>query len=234
MSLTAFDKGKERALPEDEEIEGVEEDAESPSEWHSDSDSDSDSNLSLQDSDSEEEITQQFLDSLLQKARQNAIAASVVTFEEDVIQLGKDETEPFANIEKALLSRPLPSLNPGTLPTPYIDLCSTKGARSTNTRDLDAEQVENASTSALPLTPALPPSALPKSRQLTKKEQKALKTKTAGASWFDLPAPSEAELPKLYREVEALRLRNQLDPKRFYRKEAGEGKGIKGLPKYFA
>jgi hypothetical protein len=38
----------------------------------------------------------------------------------------------------------------------------------------------------------------------------------------------------LYREVEALRLRNQLDPKRFYRKDEGEGKGIKGLPKYFA
>ena len=38
----------------------------------------------------------------------------------------------------------------------------------------------------------------------------------------------------MYREVEALRLRNQLDPKRFYRKDEGEGKGIKGLPKYFA
>jgi len=38
----------------------------------------------------------------------------------------------------------------------------------------------------------------------------------------------------LYREVEALRLRNQLDPKRFYKKDEREGKGIKGLPKYFA
>ena len=38
----------------------------------------------------------------------------------------------------------------------------------------------------------------------------------------------------MYREVEALRLRNQLDPKRFYRRDEGEGKGIKGLPKYFA
>lgn len=57
---------------------------------------------------------------------------------------------------------------------------------------------------------------------------------TAGPDWFDLPAPAEANLPKLYREVEALRLRNSLDPKRFYRKEEGEGKGIKGLPKHFA
>ena len=31
-----------------------------------------------------------------------------------------------------------------------------------------------------------------------------------------------------------MRLRNQLDPKRFYRKDEGEGKGIKGLPKHFA
>jgi hypothetical protein len=38
----------------------------------------------------------------------------------------------------------------------------------------------------------------------------------------------------LYKEYEALRLRNQLDPKRFYRKDPGEGRGIKGLPKHFA
>ena len=61
-----------------------------------------------------------------------------------------------------------------------------------------------------------------------------LKNMTAGSDWFDLPAPAEADLPRLYREVEALRLRNQLDPRRFYRKDEGEGKGIKGLPKYFA
>ena len=61
-----------------------------------------------------------------------------------------------------------------------------------------------------------------------------LKNKTAGPGWFDLPAPAEADLPRLHREVDALRLRNQLDPKRFYRKDDGEGKGIKGLPKHFA
>jgi hypothetical protein len=61
-----------------------------------------------------------------------------------------------------------------------------------------------------------------------------MKASTAGADWFDLPAPAPADLPRLYREVEALRLRNTLDPKRFYRKEDGEGKGVKGLPKHFA
>jgi hypothetical protein len=61
-----------------------------------------------------------------------------------------------------------------------------------------------------------------------------LRKATAGSDWYDLPAPDAADLPRLHREVEALRLRNTLDPKRFYRKEEGEGKGIKGLPKYFA
>ena len=61
-----------------------------------------------------------------------------------------------------------------------------------------------------------------------------LKEKTAGPGWFDLPAPDAADLPRLYREVEALRLRNTLDPKRFYRKDPGEGKGVKGLPKHFS
>lgn len=60
-----------------------------------------------------------------------------------------------------------------------------------------------------------------------------MKNKTTGPGWFDLPAPAEADLPRLHREVEALRLRNRLDPKRFYRKDDGEGKGIKGLPKHF-
>jgi hypothetical protein len=64
--------------------------------------------------------------------------------------------------------------------------------------------------------------------------QLQLKTKTAGKDWFDLPAPAEADLPRLHREYEALRLRNNLDPKRFYRKDEGEGKGVRGLPKYFA
>ena len=49
-----------------------------------------------------------------------------------------------------------------------------------------------------------------------------------------MPAPAEADRPRLYREVEALRLHNQLDPKRFYRKDEGEGKGVQGLPKFFA
>lgn len=58
-----------------------------------------------------------------------------------------------------------------------------------------------------------------------------MKESTAGANWFDLPAPSAADLPRLAREVEAMRLRNALDPKRFYRKEDTKAGP---LPKYFA
>jgi hypothetical protein len=100
----------------------------------------------------------------------------------------------------------------------------------------------------------MPPPELTKSgKPLTKKEKKAvcprpffpcsprtdfhshqLKEQTAGPKWFDLPAPAEADLPRLHKEYQALRLRNQLDPKRFYRKDPGEARGIKGLPKHFA
>ncbi|KAG9118828.1 hypothetical protein FRC07_006469 [Ceratobasidium sp. 392] len=67
---------------------------------------------------------------------------------------------------------------------------------------------------------------------LTKRERKEIKLQTAGPQWFDLPAPSDSDRPRLARELEALRLRNALDPKRFYRKDAEGSK--RGMPKYFA
>ncbi|KAJ1310058.1 hypothetical protein OPQ81_006810 [Rhizoctonia solani] len=68
--------------------------------------------------------------------------------------------------------------------------------------------------------------------KLTKRERKEIKLTTAGPQWFDLPAPSDADRPRLARELEALRLRNALDPKRFYRKDAEGSK--REMPKYFA
>jgi len=67
---------------------------------------------------------------------------------------------------------------------------------------------------------------------LTKRERKEIKLQTAGPQWFDLPAPSDSDRPRLARELEALRLRNALDPKRFYRKDAEGSK--REMPKYFA
>ena len=107
------------------------------------------------------------------------------------------------------------------------------------------------SSRAVPAPPIPPPELTKSGKPLTKKQKKdvrllssfyqnvmdlsvQLRYTTAGPDWYDLPSPPEADLPRLSREVEALRLRNQLDPKRFYRKDEGEGKGIKGLPKYFA
>jgi hypothetical protein len=58
-----------------------------------------------------------------------------------------------------------------------------------------------------------------------------IKESTTGADWFDLPAPPPEDLPRLAREVEAMRLRNSLDPKRFYRKEDTKAGP---LPKHFA
>jgi len=126
----------------------------------------------------------------------------------------------------------LPRLDPGKLPVPYI---RTHRAGPTQIHDPEVERAEKASSSlAVPAAPPAPPELTKTGKPLTKKETKAIRNQTAGPSWFDLPAPAAADLPRLYREVEALRLRNQLDPKRFYRKDEGEGKGIKGLPKHFA
>lgn len=61
-----------------------------------------------------------------------------------------------------------------------------------------------------------------------------MKNTTAGPDWFDLPAPRPHELPELYKQVEALRLRRAMDPKMHAKADPAEKKGIKGLPKFFA
>jgi len=134
-----------------------------------------------------------------------------------------------------ILTRRLPKLDPGVLPSPYFIFDKSGKSRPSLIRDAEVEKLEQRSSSLHVPAPPIPPPELTKSgKPLTRKERKALKHRTAGPDWFDLPAPSEADLPRMYREYEALRLRNQLDPKRFYRKDEGEGKGMKGLPKYFA
>ncbi|KAG7088542.1 hypothetical protein E1B28_012524 [Marasmius oreades] len=189
---------------------------------------------SCSDNSSEEEeeiITQEYLDSLLDKARKNlprqTPATEAAVREEELIVLPKEEP-----------SVPLPPLDPGPVPKPYFQLRQTLYEPS-SLREPEAELADrNANTSSISAgapAPPIPPPELSKSgKSITKKQRKELRNKTAGSDWFDMPAPSESELPRLYREVEAMRLRNQLDPKRFYKKDEGEGKGIKGLPKHFA
>ncbi|KAJ7254377.1 Fcf2 pre-rRNA processing-domain-containing protein [Mycena haematopus] len=176
---------------------------------------------------SEPEITPEYLQSLLNQARENARAAK---------RLQQPSEDPAEEDILILQAEPpkLPRLDPGVLPRPYFILGKHKSDPSL-LRDPQVELAEKASSSYVVPAPPIPPAELTKfGKPLTKRERKALRNKTAGPDWFDLPAPSEADLPRMYREVEALRLRNQLDPKRFYRKDEGEGKGIKGLPKHFA
>ncbi|KAL1923922.1 uncharacterized protein VTP21DRAFT_6957 [Calcarisporiella thermophila] len=52
--------------------------------------------------------------------------------------------------------------------------------------------------------------------KLSKKERKELRDSTAGAGWFDMPKPELT--PELKRELQVLKLRNVLDPKRHYKK----------------
>ncbi|KDR82715.1 hypothetical protein GALMADRAFT_134283 [Galerina marginata CBS 339.88] len=221
-------KGKEKAIDLTQD-ESLSEDSDSDTSSSSESESESDSQSSEDHTGTK--ITQEYLNSLLEKARRNAEAAEKLlqtkhdgqNKEEEVITLD-DETQ-----------IPLPRLDPGNLPLPYIKLGQTRLDGPSSIRDPEVEFAEQATAFSSAPAPPIPPPELTKSgKPLTKKQKKEREHKTAGPDWFDLPAPSEADLPRLYREVEALRLRNQLDPKRFYKKDEGEGKGIKGLPKYFA
>ncbi|KAL0581016.1 dTDP-fucopyranose mutase [Marasmius crinis-equi] len=215
MSFTATEgKGKERAIDlTDHESE-------------SESDSSSDPESSSTSDSSDEEITEEYLESLLEQARQNLKQKSETSGpqEEELIVLQKEES-----------ALPLPPLDPGPIPEPYFQLGKDRNEGS-SLRDPDAELADKKASilASVPAPPIRPPELSKSGKPITKRERKELRNKTAGPDWFDMSASSEADLPRLHREVEAMRLRNQLDPKRFYRKDEGEGKGIKGLPKHFA
>ncbi|ORX91174.1 Fcf2-domain-containing protein [Basidiobolus meristosporus CBS 931.73] len=72
----------------------------------------------------------------------------------------------------------------------------------------------------------LPTRKLLKAELPTRKELAKEKEKTAGAKWFDMPAPDITD--ELKRDLTLIKLRNVLDPKRHYKKD-----NSKELPKYF-
>lgn len=148
----------------------------------------------------------------------------------------------------------MPSLDPGSsLPKPYLKIPKKHSKLSTLVNDPDVERVDKLASTASIAASLPPPPELSKNTGLpmTKADKKAvrietypsstkrylltlniqLKDATAGPGWFDLPAPPASELPRLAREVDAMRLRNALDPKRFYRKEDTKAGP---LPKHFA
>ncbi|RUS18611.1 Fcf2 pre-rRNA processing-domain-containing protein [Endogone sp. FLAS-F59071] len=63
-------------------------------------------------------------------------------------------------------------------------------------------------------------------KKLSKKERAELRAQTAGPGWFSMPRPNLT--PELKRDLQLLKLRNVLDPKRHYKKDDS-----KGLPTYF-
>ncbi|KAF9365287.1 hypothetical protein BGX34_010593 [Mortierella sp. NVP85] len=63
---------------------------------------------------------------------------------------------------------------------------------------------------------------------VSKKQKQEEREKTAGKGWFDLP--QQIMTPELKRDLQILKLRNVLDPKRFYKRE---DKGKAKFPKYF-
>lgn len=67
-------------------------------------------------------------------------------------------------------------------------------------------------------------------KRTLKKQKKVQREKTEGlgAAWFGMKAPEVTE--EVQRDLEVLKMRGAIDPKRFYKKTGTEGDG---LPKYF-
>ncbi|KAK5807758.1 Fcf2 pre-rRNA processing-domain-containing protein [Linnemannia elongata] len=63
---------------------------------------------------------------------------------------------------------------------------------------------------------------------VSKRQKQEEREKTTGKKWFDMP--QQVLTPELRRDLQILRLRNVLDPKRFYKREE---KGKPRFPKYF-
>ncbi|KAG0272501.1 hypothetical protein BGZ95_011747 [Linnemannia exigua] len=63
---------------------------------------------------------------------------------------------------------------------------------------------------------------------VSKRQKQEEREKTTGKKWFDMP--QQILTPELRRDLQILKLRNVLDPKRFYKREE---KGKPRFPKYF-
>ncbi|KAG8842750.1 hypothetical protein FRC20_004269 [Serendipita sp. 405] len=177
-------------------------------------------------SESDEELySQEYLDGLLEKAmeaaeRENTNLSGGEEKEEEFIRIQAGETD----------SKPLPPLDAARLaPEPYFT--NIKGR--IGIPELSKDVIIGSDTDAS-IAPPLPPRPLlnKEGKVLTKREAKELRAKQAKRGYFELPTPDATELAKIHREAEAIRLRNSLDPKRFYRKEAGIS--LKNLPKQIA
>jgi hypothetical protein len=146
-------------------------------------------------SDEGEEITPEYLQSLLDQARRNAREEAqrvkmlqeereTVGFgEQDVIKIGDGEKEKeetyvwwvvFAAASDLCMGcRPLPPLDPGVLPSPYFEFGKVRHQAPTSVRDPDVAQAEV--VSSLASIPAPPEDPNAHCKQLTRKERKAVR-----------------------------------------------------------
>ena len=94
MSLGTLDKGKGKEILDPQNSRKTGSNTSSNSNSNSDSDSNS-SEDTESESDSEDEITPEYLESLLEKARQNVASTSSKFNEEEIIKLGGGSKEEY-------------------------------------------------------------------------------------------------------------------------------------------
>ncbi|KAH7979785.1 hypothetical protein HPB49_011012 [Dermacentor silvarum] len=122
-------------------------------------------------------------------------------------------------------------LNPGiNLADTYVAARDAASKSAQKVRELMLESSADSLLKGSVLTPGfekkdcVPPYS--ESMRQIKLRRKEERSKTKGPGWFGLPAPEMTD--ELKHDLEVLRMRHVLDPKRFYKKN-----DLKDLPKYF-
>uniref|UniRef100_A0A131XBX2 Putative estrogen receptor binding protein strongylocentrotus purpuratus n=1 Tax=Hyalomma excavatum TaxID=257692 RepID=A0A131XBX2_9ACAR len=122
-------------------------------------------------------------------------------------------------------------LNPGiNLNDTYVATRDAASKSAQKVRELVLESSADSLLKGSVLTPGfekkdcVPPYS--ESLRQLKLRRKEERSKTKGPAWFGLPAPEMTD--ELKHDLEVLRMRHVLDPKRFYKKN-----DLKDLPKYF-
>ena len=108
----------------------------------------------------------------------------------------------------------------GRAPLPSLSKKERKAVSRSPSLGLDRNSLRRSDTSPLYF-----PSLYTVPRRCPPRRQRH--APTAGPKWFDMPAP--VMTPELKREVQAMRLRNALDPKRFYKGGSKDSQ----LPEFF-
>ncbi|QRV86429.1 rRNA-processing protein Fcf2 [Ceratobasidium sp. AG-Ba] len=179
------------------------------------------------DSSLSEEAQTTLMKELLQKAERACrvnTATDDVQDDELLTLAGEDELPPLPKLNPGLSGQPTYFCNEAVLDPKAFQLSDEVASPSKGSMSLHKGKGKGKAEPLSDQDEVM--------KGMTKRERKEMKLQTAGPQWFDLPAPRDSDRPRLARELEALRLRNALDPKRFYRKDAEGGK--REMPKYFA